>query len=119
MYSIMYSSLNLQACGGKELIMNWKNVWSGEKEKKYPAAKSKSTGQRAGLYYLAALYIGYMGYTILANRIAGDNTMPYPLAVALAAVLLCGAVFVAGYATKRMRNEWKRIKAEASESDRN
>ena len=66
--------------------------------------------QRALLYYLVALYIGYCGYSIMSNRLAGDNTMSYPLAILLTVVLLIGAVIVALYATRRMKVELKQNK---------
>jgi len=49
------------------------------------------------LYYLIAVYIGYMGISILRNRINGDDTMSYPLAVFFSLIFILGAVWVFWY----------------------
>lgn len=87
--------------------MNWNKFWVKEEGKEYDDGRRRSAGQKAVLYYLVALYIGYMGYSIMNNRLTGDDTMSYPLAIVLAALLVIGAIFVAWYATKRMKNEFR------------
>jgi predicted branched-subunit amino acid permease len=81
------------------------NFWIREDGKKYDDNKRRNAAQRAGIYYLVAIYVGYMGYSILYNRLIGDDTMTYPLAIILASLLIAGAIFVAWYATRRMKSE--------------
>lgn len=57
------------------------------------------------LYYLVAFYIGYMGCLILKNRFTGDETLSYPLAVAIASVLLLGAAGIICYTFMGTRNK--------------
>ncbi len=68
----------------------------------------RTSNQKAMLYYLIAIYIGFMGYSILRNRFTGDDTMSYPLALVLALVFVIGAVGIICYATSLIRKERKR-----------
>lgn len=52
---------------------------------------------RGILYYLLAIYIGYMGISILGNRINGDDTMSYPIAIFFALIFVVGAIWVFWY----------------------
>lgn len=87
--------------------MNRNIFWVREGGKQYDENKRRSAGQRAVIYYLTSLYIGYMGYSIMKNRLAGDDTMSYPLAIILTSILIAGAIFIIWYATRRMKNEFK------------
>jgi cytochrome bd-type quinol oxidase subunit 2 len=87
--------------------MKWNRFWIREDGKQYDEERRRRAGQKAALYYLVAFYIGYMGFSIMKNRFAGDTTMSYPLAVILASVLLLGAIWVAWYAMKQMKNEYR------------
>lgn len=87
--------------------MRWNKFWIREDGKIYDEIKRRRAGQRAVLYYLVALYIGYMGFLIMKNRFMGDNTMSFPLAILLATVLIVGAVGVILYATIRMKSEYE------------
>lgn len=80
-------------------------------------ALPQSAGLRAILYYLVAIYIGYMGYSIMKNRLAGDDTMSYPLAILLTSILMIGAVGVAFYATKRMKYESKQSEKQIADKE--
>jgi arginine exporter protein ArgO len=91
--------------------MSW-NIFARDAGKQYDENKRLSAGRKAVIYYLAALYIGYMGYSILNNRLAGDDTMSYPLAVILTALLVIGAIFVAWYATISLKKEFKQSELE-------
>lgn len=57
------------------------------------------------IYYLVAAYIGYMAFGILNNRIKGDDTMSWPVAIIFTVVLASGALGVIVYATKLMKKE--------------
>ncbi|MGB8451465.1 MAG: hypothetical protein WCD89_03960 [Anaerocolumna sp.] len=74
--------------------------------------KNRPVGQKAILYYLVALYIGYMGYSILHNRLSGDDTMSYPLAIAITSVFVIGAAWVVWYATRGLINDSKNSEIE-------
>lgn len=86
--------------------MGFHKFWVKEEGKEYDDARRRSAGQRAVIYYLVALYIGYMGYRIINNRLTGDDTMSYPLAITLTSVLIIGALWVAWYATRFMQREF-------------
>jgi hypothetical protein len=75
--------------------MSWNKFWVREDGKEYDEVRRRSAGQRAVLYYLVAVYIGFMGYSILKNRFGGDNTMSFPLAIILASILIIGALWIA------------------------
>lgn len=87
--------------------MRWYTFWVREDGKQYDENKRRSAGQRGVIHCLAALYIGYMGYSIMNNRLAGDETMSYPLAIILTSLLIAGAVIVVWQATRRMMKEFK------------
>jgi hypothetical protein len=99
--------------------MNLHNLWNRNGGKKQDDIKRRASGQRAALYYLVALYIGYMGFCVMKNRLAGDDTMTYPLAVILSSALFIGAVFVAWYATRRMKRELKQSMTETAGNEEN
>lgn len=101
--------------------MDWNHIRIREAGKKYDENKRRSAGQKAVIYYLVALYIGYMGYSVMSNRLSGDAAMSYPLAAVLASILIIGAGFVAWYATKRMRSELKQseIITDGKEEEKN
>lgn len=86
--------------------MKWNKFWVKEAGKEYDEARRQAAGQKAVLYYLAALYIGYMGYSILNNRLSGDDTLTYPIAILLTLAFMLGAIWIAWYATRRMKNEF-------------
>lgn len=88
--------------------MGFHKFWVKEEGKEYDDARRRSAGQRAALYYLVALYIGYMGYRILHNRLLGDTTMSIPLAITLTSVLIIGALWVVWYATRYMKREFEK-----------
>lgn len=92
--------------------MSFNKFWIKEAGVEYDEARRRAAGQKAIIYYLVALYVGYMGYSIMSNRLSGDDTMSFPLATALTLVLIIGALGVAWYATKRMRNEFINSKIE-------
>lgn len=81
--------------------------------------KHQRTGSRSALYYLVALYIGYLGYSIMNNRLSGDDTMPYPLAVMFTCLFILAAVLIALYATKQIRDEIKAEKDAAGKEEEN
>ncbi len=87
--------------------MNFNRFFCREDGAEYDDARRRAAGQKAVIYYLVALYIGYMGYCILSNRLAGDDTMSYPVAITLTFALVAGAFWVAWYATRRMRKEFR------------
>lgn len=99
--------------------MNWNNLWIRNDGRKYDSAKVRNAGQRTVIYYLVALYVGYLGYSIISNRLAGDDTMSYPVAIIFSSVLIIGAIFVAFSATKRMRNELKQEETLPDEKEEN
>lgn len=99
--------------------MNWNNFLIRNEGKNCDDSKRRNAGQRALLYYLVALYIGYMGYSIMNNRLSGDDTLSYPLAIFFTSVLIIGAVFIAWFATKRMKNESKQSENETAEKEEN
>jgi hypothetical protein len=88
--------------------MKWYKFWVREEGKEYDEARRRSAGQRAVIYYLVALYVGYMGFSILKNRLTGDGTMTYPLAILMTLLLLAGAIWVAWYATNWMKKEFEK-----------
>lgn len=96
--------------------MGWK-FWIKEDGKEYDEDKRRSASQRAVLYYLVAVYVGYMGYSILKNRLTGDDTMTYPVAIAVTSVLFIGAFWVVWYATKRMKCEYENSVIETGKND--
>lgn len=71
-----------------------------------------NTNTKSIVYYLVAAYIGYMAFGIINNRIHGDDTMSWPIAIIFTAILASGALGVIVYATKLM----KKAKSEANES---
>ena len=70
-------------------------------------AQPGAARQRAIIYYMVALYIGYLGCSIMKNRLEGDDTMTYPIAIIVSSVLILGALWVLWYATKQMKNDNK------------
>jgi dolichyl-phosphate-mannose--protein O-mannosyl transferase len=90
--------------------MSFKRFWIREDGVEYDDARRRVAGQRAVIYYLVAFYIGYMGYSIMKNRLTGDDTMSYPLAITLASILFVGALSIILYATHRMRIEFEKSK---------
>ena len=56
------------------------------------------------LYCLVAVYIGYMGYSILSSRLKGDATLSYPLAILFTSVLVIGAVWIFWYGVRLQRS---------------
>lgn len=56
------------------------------------------------LYCLVAVYIGYMGYSILNSRLKGDATLSYPLAILFTSVLVIGAVWIFWYGVRLQRS---------------
>lgn len=64
------------------------------------------------IYYLVAAYIGYMAFGILNNRIHGDDTMSWPVAIIFTVVLASGAIGVICYATRLM----EKTKSQAQEN---
>jgi hypothetical protein len=88
-------------------MMKWNKFWVKEEGKDYDEARRRTAKQKAVIYYLVALYIGYMGFSILKNRLSGDDTMSYTLAVLLASLLMIGAIWVALYTTKQMKHEFE------------
>lgn len=98
-------------------MIQWNKFLIREEEKEYDEARRRSANQRAVIYYLVALYIGYMGYSIMNNRLTGDDTMSYPLAILLTSLLVIGAVWIMWYATKRVKNEWKQSSTGVSKKE--
>ncbi len=97
--------------------MRWNKFWVREDGKAYDEAIRRRASQKAVLYCLVALYIGYMGLLIIKNRLMGDDTMSYPLAILLASLLIIGAVIVILYTVKRMKNEFVKSIITASDED--
>ncbi len=52
------------------------------------------------IYYMVSAYVGYMAFNIMNNRIHGDNTIAWPLAIIITAVMAAGVIGVAIYATR-------------------
>lgn len=97
--------------------MNFTKFWVKEDGKEYDEVRRRAAGQKAILYYLVALYVGYMGYSILNNWLSGDRTISYALLIVLTAALFIGAIWVAWYATKRMKNEFKLSEIKAANKE--
>lgn len=81
--------------------------------------RHQRTGSSSAIYYLVALYLGYLGYSIMNNRLSGDDTMSYPLAIIFTCIFIIAAVFIAFYATKQIRNEIKTEKDAAGKKEEN
>ncbi len=79
--------------------------------------KQSKTGDRTILYYLVAIYIGYMGYLVLKNRLSGDETLPFPIAIAASSVLIIGAVGIICYAVVQNRKSGKQKKIEQCQEE--
>ncbi len=79
--------------------------------------KQSKTGNRTILYYLVAIYIGYMGYLVLKNRLSGDETLPFPIAIAAAFILIIGAVGIICYAAIQNRKSEKQKKIEQCQEE--
>jgi hypothetical protein len=97
--------------------MNWNKFSIKRNTNNENAIKGHQGGQKAILYYLVAIYIGYMGYSILHNRLSGDNTMSYPLAIILTSVFIIGAAWVAWYATKGLKYNLKQSETDETEKE--
>ncbi len=80
--------------------------------------KQRKTGDRAILYYLVAIYIGYMGYLVLKNRLSGDETLSYPIAIAAASVLITGAAGIICYALIQTRKRAEQEKKEQCQEEK-
>lgn len=61
------------------------------------------------IYYLVAAYIGYMAFGILNNRIHGDGTMSWPVAIIFTVILSVGSIGIIVYATRLMKKEKSRM----------
>lgn len=70
-----------------------------------------NTNTKAIIYYLVAAYIGYMAFGIINNRIQGDDTMSWTVAIIFTTVLASGAIGIVVYATKLV----KRMKSQKNE----
>jgi TRAP-type C4-dicarboxylate transport system permease small subunit len=81
--------------------------------------KHQKTRQRSALYYLVALYIGYLGYSIMNNRLSGDDTLSYPIAIMFTCLYVLGAVLIALYATKQIRDDFKAEKEAVGKEEEN
>ena len=60
---------------------------------------------RTAMYYLVGAYIAYLAFCIMNNRVHGDETMSWPVAVLFTAALGIGAVGVIIYAIRQTRKE--------------
>ena len=60
---------------------------------------------KTGVYYLVGAYVAYMAFCIMNNRIHGDDTMTWPVAILCTAVLGIGAVSVIVYAVRRTKKD--------------
>ncbi len=94
--------------------MNWNKFSVRENKRKITNRKNQPQGQKAILYYLVAIYIGYMGYSVLHNRLSGDNTMSYPLAIIITSVFVIGAGWIVWYATRGLKNDLKQSDIEVA-----
>jgi threonine/homoserine/homoserine lactone efflux protein len=84
--------------------MNFKKFWNGENKKSHNDFNGQSNGNKGILYCLVAIYIGYMGYSILSNRLRGDDTLSYPLAILFTLVLVIGALWIFWYGVRVRKN---------------
>ena len=84
--------------------MKWNNIFNRETSKEKKEYSRPGDGSKAILYYLVAIYIGYMGYSILHNRLTGDDTLSYPVAILFTSVFAIGAAWIVWYATKLRKN---------------
>ena len=80
--------------------MNRNEFRNGESKKNGNDFNGQRNGNKGILYCLVAIYIGYMGYSILSNRLRGDDTLSYPLAILFTSVLVIGAVWIFWYGVR-------------------
>lgn len=80
--------------------MNRNEFRNGESKKNRNDFNGQRNGNKGILYCLAAIYIGYMGYSILSSRLKGDDTLSYPLAILFTSVLVIGAVWIFWYGVR-------------------
>ena len=90
--------------------MKFNRFWIKEDGVEYDDTRRRAAGQKAIIYYLVALYIGYMGFNIISGRLSGDDTMSYPLAIGITVAFFAFAIWIIWYATKRMKSEFEKSK---------
>ena len=98
--------------------MKWNKLWDGESKKNKKDFREQRDGNRGIPYYLVAIYIGYMGYSILHNRLTGDETLSYPLAIFLTSIFVIGAAWIIWYAVKLRKNQATENEIKEKEEDR-
>lgn len=87
-------------------------------EKKERSQDYRKGQQKAVLYCLLAFYIGFMGYSILKNRLMGETAISFPLAAAISALFIAGAGGIIWYAAKLIRNSRRQADKDLEKEER-
>lgn len=90
-------------------------AWKKEPGKKYDERLRTTAKQKAIMYYLVAIYIGYMGVQLIMAKLGGDNTMTLPMVSIFSSIMIAGAVGVIAYATTTLLKQLRASEMEDKE----